>query len=107
MAQNFIQEGDVIEVIAGASFTAGSLFRHGSLVGVCLNSGVSGDKIQLALEGVFDVAKASGAISAGAPVYFINASSDVTATASGNTFCGHAVVAAISGDTTARIRLAQ
>lgn len=108
MAQNFIQPGDVIEVTAGASFTAGSLYKHGSIVGVCLNEGASGDTVQLALEGVFEVAKATGAgITAGAAVYHVASTNNVSATASGNTFMGHAVDAAASGDTTATVRLYQ
>jgi predicted RecA/RadA family phage recombinase len=108
MAQNFIQPGDVIEVTAGASCTAGSLYKHGSLVGVCLNSGANGDTVQLSLKGVFEVAKATGAgITAGALVYHVTATNNVSASASGNTLMGHAVEAAASGDTVAIVRLAQ
>lgn len=107
MAQNFIQDGDVIEITAGAAITAGQLVKSGVLVGVALNSAASGAKVRLALKGVFRVAKASGAISVGAAVYFVDASSNVNTTASGNTFAGHAVEAAQSGDATAVVRLAQ
>ena len=64
----------------------------------------------LAVEGVFDVPKASGAgtaIAAGASVYWNAAAKQATTTASGNKLMGKTVRAAVDADTTVRVRLSQ
>ena len=107
MAQNHIQEGDVIEVTAAATITSGQMVKTGVLVGVALGDAESGEQVRVALEGVFELPKATGAISAGAAVYHVAADNNLSTTASGNTFTGHAVATAASGDATVKVRLAQ
>lgn len=107
MAQNYIQPGDVIEITAGAAITSGDMVKTGVLVGVALGDAASGETVRVQLKGVFSLPKATGAISAGAAVYHVAADNNLSTTASGNTFVGHAVKAALSGDATVEVRLAQ
>jgi predicted RecA/RadA family phage recombinase len=107
MAQNYIQEGDVIEITAAAAITSGAPVAVGAIAGVALETVASGSAVRVQLKGVFTVPKASGAITLGAAVYLVAANGNVSTTASGNIFMGHAVAAAASGDATVNIRLAQ
>jgi predicted RecA/RadA family phage recombinase len=60
----------------------------------------------VAVNGVFDITKeAPLVIAVGARVFWDNTNKRVTTTATGNVAIGHAVVAAASADTTARVRL--
>ena len=62
----------------------------------------------LDVEGVFDVAKATGsgtAIVAGAIVYWDDLNDVCTETVSGNTYMGKTILAAAIGDATARVKL--
>jgi predicted RecA/RadA family phage recombinase len=65
----------------------------------------AGEEAAGATSGVFEVAKASGAIALGAAVYWITASNNATATSTNNTFIGVAVKAAVSADTTVYVQL--
>lgn len=105
MAQNFVKDGCVIEVTLGATIAAGAGILIGSLVGVALKSGVSGDTINVALVGVWDLPKAPGAVTQGAALYWDNTAKKVTTTSAGNTLMGYAYAAALSGDANARVRL--
>ena len=109
MAQNFVQKGEVIPFTVPASTTiaSGDGVVVGAMFGVALNPGVAADQIQVALEGVFTLAKGSGAISVGAKVYWDAANKVITTTASGNTFAGYAYAAALSGDTQLNVILAK
>jgi predicted RecA/RadA family phage recombinase len=106
--KNYVQDGDFITATAGATITAGQLVVIGSLFGVAQDSVASGAQYTAALEGVFTLAKATGASTGpaqGAPVYRISASNLVTAASSGNTLCGYAFEAAADGASTVRVRL--
>ena len=107
MAQNYIQPGDVIEITAGATITSGQMVKVGAIVGVALGSAASGETVRVKLTGVFELPKATGAITLGAAVYHVAADNNLSTTSSGNTFVGHAVAAAASGDATVQVRLAQ
>jgi predicted RecA/RadA family phage recombinase len=115
MAKNYQQKGDIMpKVVAGAALASGQVVVTGSLVGVSLGAYEIGDTAQIALEGVFEVPKATGAIGHGAAVYWAAAGDPIggtagtgaaTTTASGNTLMGYAFDAAASGDATATVRL--
>lgn len=98
--------GCTIEYTAGATIASGDGVLVGGILGVAVNSMVSGDVGTLAVEGVYSLPKATGAISQGAKVYWDNSAKNVTTTSGGNTACGFAWVAAQSGDATAYIKLA-
>lgn len=107
MAQNYIQDGNVIEITAAATITSGAPVAVGAIAGVALGDAASGETVRVQLKGVFNVSKASGAITLGAAVYLVAANGNVSTSASGNIFMGHAVAAAASGDATVPVRLAQ
>lgn len=60
MAQNFIESGDIKDFTLSGTVASGAVVEIGSMVGVALGSGVSGDTVAVALTGVFEVAKVTG-----------------------------------------------
>jgi len=122
MAGNYKREGDSVRVVLTSGQTGvavGEGYKIGSQVGVVLSltrsgqtvfnnvASAEGDVAVVALEGVFAVAKASGALTLGQKLYWDNTAGNVTGTGSGNTFMGFADVAAASDATTVDIRLVQ
>lgn len=105
MAQNFIQDGDVMPVILSGTVASGDGVLVGDTVGVALNSGVSGDTIQVAICGVYELPKASGAVSQGTKLYWDSSVKNVTTTASSNKQIGIAFSSAASGDATVQVKL--
>lgn len=103
--KNYIQNGDVLDAVLGADVASGGVVVVGELVGVATTAGKSGDTIAVNLCGVFEVAKATGAINQGAKVYWDAGNSNATTTASGNKQIGHAWLAAQSGDATVQVKL--
>lgn len=104
--RNFIQNGDIITLIAPTGGVAsGEAFIVGSLFGVAAYAAAEGIEVETQLVGVFDLPKAAGAIAQGARVYFDTTAKKVTGTAGSNKLVGAAIVAAATGDATARVRL--
>lgn len=103
--KNFVQSGQVITLTAPADVTSGQLVKVGSLMGVAQADAVSGTDVECVVYGVFDLPKATGAVSQGAKVYWDATNSVVTTTATGNTLLGAATQAAQSADATARVLL--
>lgn len=62
MAQNFHQDGNVIQYTAGADIAAGSVVKIGNILGVALVDIPNGGTGSVALRGVFSVPKVSGAV---------------------------------------------
>lgn len=62
MAKNFKQEGRVIDVVATAAVVSGQVLKLGNVLGVALKDAAIGESFSLAVEGVFDVPKVSGAV---------------------------------------------
>lgn len=120
MAQSYVQEGKRFEAALGSGETtvaAGKGYLIGAMFGVVLNltrngqtvfsnqASAQNDVAVVALEGVYTLPKATGAITLGAKLYWDNTAKNVTTTASGNTFCGYAWTAQASGDTTVQVKL--
>lgn len=109
MAQNYIQEGDRYEhVVSGADVTSGQLVTFGDTVGVALGAAKIGETVVVALEGVFEVAKATGsgtALSVGTTVYRDGTNNRVTATSTSNKAVGIVWKAAANGDATVQVKL--
>lgn len=105
MAQNFICEGTVIPyIVAGAPVVSGDLVLVGALVGVTLNSGAIGATVQVRVTGVFQVPKATGAITVGAKLYYDSTAKNLTTTVGSNTLAGYAYAPALSGDATVQVK---
>ena len=109
----FVQEGDAVDYTPGADVAAGAVVVQGTLVGVAKQPIASGKLGALSVRGLFDVAKAAVAFTAGVAVYWdadgspvggVALSGAATTTRTGNTFMGFAIVAA--GETAATVRTA-
>jgi len=106
----FVHEGDFIDHTPGADLAAGDVVVQGELVGVATRPIPANTPGGLAVEGVFDFAKATGvgtAIATGAKVYWNDAANQATTTATGNKLIGKTVKAATDADATVRVRLNQ
>lgn len=103
--KNFIQKGNTMTFTAGATITAGQLVLVGVLVGVALNDAASGEECEMAISGVFEVGKVSGAIGIGVAVYYNASEGKATTTVSTNKQIGWCWVEAASDDTTVKVRL--
>ena len=109
MAQNYIQPGNVLEVIApSGGYTSQSVVIAGLLVGIALGDAAEGEACEVALEGVWDVAKTAGtAWAQGDKLYFDATAKRGTKTSIYKTVSGEAAAAAVSAATTGRILLKQ
>lgn len=112
----FVHEGGSIDYTPGSAVVAGQVVVQNSVIGIAKVPIVANALGALSVRGVFDVVKATGAINAGAAVYW-DADGDpvggtagtgaATTTSTANTFMGFAAAAAASGDATVRVRLIQ
>lgn len=112
----FVHEGNAIDHTPSSAVAAGAVVVVGTLVGIATRPIAANARGSLEVEGVFDVAKASGGISAGAKVYWDADGNPVsgdagsgaaTTTATDNTLFGKAIAAAAIGDATVRVKLIQ
>lgn len=106
----FIQDGDSLDYTPGADVAAGAVVVQGDLVGVAKRPIPANTLGSLAVSGVFDLPKATGAstaIGAGVNVYWNAAGQVATTTASGNKLLGKTVRAAADADALVRVRLSQ
>lgn len=110
----FVSQGRAVDYLPVADAPAGTVIVQGNLVGIPANDLVAGRMGALAIEGLFNVCKVAGAISAGAAVYWAAAGNPVggsagtgaaTTTAGGNSFMGYAVRDADVNDTLVQLTL--
>ena len=110
MPARFVHDGNSIDYTPGSAVIAGDVVVQGELVGVAKRDIPANTLGSLALEGVFDFPKATGAgsaITAGANVYWSAGTQVATTTATGNKLIGKTTKAAADADATVRVRLAQ
>ena len=106
--RNFVQPGNTITLTAPYAVASGDGLLVGSIFGVAAGSAASGDPVEAALVGVFDLKKtASQAWTVGDKVYWDNTAKEATKTTTSNTLIGVAteVVAGGAGDVVGRVRL--
>jgi predicted RecA/RadA family phage recombinase len=103
--KNLIQKGHTLSLTAPAAVVSGQGILVGSIFGVCTHDAASGDKMDVAVEGVFELPKAAGALTEGVKMYWDNTAKNITTTSTSNTLIGAAVAAAASGDATGFVRL--
>ena len=104
----FVNEGNAIDYTPSADVAAGDVVVQAELVGVARTPIAANQPGSLAVAGVFDFAKATGAgsgIAVGTKVYWDSTAKVATATAQGNTYLGKTVTAATDGDATVRVAL--
>ena len=110
MTAQFVQNGCTIDYTPSADVAAGAVVVQMDLIGVAPRPIPANTAGSLAVVGIFDFPKASGAgtaISAGATVYWNTAAQQATTTSSGNKLLGKTTRAAADGDTTVRVRMSQ
>lgn len=107
VTDRFIGPGDVITVpSAPRALTPGDGVLSGNLFGMALGSALISTPVEMAVEGVWDIAKtAAQTFSIGDLVYWDNTAFSVTTVTAANRRIGTAVAAAAGGDATARVRL--
>jgi predicted RecA/RadA family phage recombinase len=103
--KNYIQSVENLQVLAPYALTPGQGALVGSLFGVAQETAANGTDVVLVTEGVFELAKATGAWTVGVKLYWDNSARNITTTASANTLVGCATAAALSGDTTGFVYL--
>src|SRR5262245_52245661 len=106
----FIHDGRAVDYTPAADVAAGDVVVQGDLVGVAKQPIAANTLGALAVVGVFDFQKATGAgtaLTAGTTVYWNDTTNVATATAAGNKQLGKVVKAAADGDATVRVRLSQ
>jgi len=104
----FVQDGKSIDYTPVAAVAAGDVVVLGNIVGVAKLDIAASKLGALAIEGVFDVAKATGsssAITAGSKVYWDAVSEVATTTAGSNKCMGYAIKDAGDDDATVRVKL--
>lgn len=116
-AAKSVANGDVQDYTPGSAKTAGDMVVVGNRALPLYVNLAANELGALALEGIFDVPKETGAIALGAEVYWQTDGTPVTGDASsgaattgdggGTAFVGYATVAAVSGDSYVRVRLAE
>jgi predicted RecA/RadA family phage recombinase len=102
MAEYF-QHGDVIDYTPSAAVAGGAVVVLNDLVTVAMRPIAANQLGAVAVEGVFSMPKAAGAIGQGAVVYWDAAAGNITTTAGSNKRAGKAARAAASGDSTVMV----
>jgi len=112
----FVADGSAIDYTPGADVAAGDVVVIGSNVAIAKTPIASGNLGALAVGGIYDGAKITGAVNLGDAIYWDATGDPVggtagsgayTTTAAGNVYAGRAVKAAASGDATVRFELRQ
>ncbi len=106
--KNYVQPGNTITLTAPYDVASGDGLLVGAIFGVATGSAVSGDAIEAALVGVFDLTKVgSQAWAAGDKIYWDNTAKQATKTVTSNTLIGVATEAVGNGagETVGRVRL--
>jgi predicted RecA/RadA family phage recombinase len=106
----FLHEGDFVDYTPSADVASGDVVVQNGLVGIALRPILSGTLGALAVEGVFELPKATGAstaIDVGKKVYWNATNKQVTETASGNTLLGKTVKASVDADAIVRVSICQ
>lgn len=106
--KNHVQHGENVDITAPYAVSAGGGVLVGALFGVAIVDIANGAVGTISTEGVYTLAKATGAGTdgaQGAKAYWDNTAKKVTGAASGNTLVGCFMAAAATGDATATVRL--
>ncbi len=104
--RNFIQQGDIITVIAPVALSSGQGVLIGNLFGIATTDAAAGHTVELATQGVFTLPKAANvAFAAGDRVSWDAINGQIVAHALGMAPVGVVTLAAANGTTSARVRL--
>lgn len=103
--KNYVGPGAHLTLAAPYDRTSGQGALVGSIFGVASVDVLSGITASFVTCGVFDLAKATGAVTAGQKIYWDNTAKNCTTVSTSNTLIGAATQAAQSGDATVRVKL--
>ncbi len=104
--RNHVQPGRTLTLPAPSDVKSGEGVIVGSIFGVANGDALTGEPVDLDVEGVFDLPKVSAlAIAIGDKVYWVAADKAVSKTASGNTLIGVATTAAANPSASVNVRL--
>lgn len=106
--KNYVQPGNTITLTAPYAVTSGDGLLVGAIFGVAAGTAASGDPVETAVVGVYDLKKvASQAWAVGDKIYWDNTAKQTTKTLTSNTLIGVAtdVVAGGATDLIGRVRL--
>ena len=106
--KNHVQHGENVDITAPYAVSSGGGVLVGALFGVAMVDIANGAVGTISTEGVYELAKATGAstnMAAGGLAYWDNSAKKVTGVAAGNTPIGCALKAAATADAVATIRL--
>lgn len=106
--KNYVQSGEYLEITAPAAISSGDGVLIGDLFGVAVTDIANGENGNLAVEGVYSLAKATDVGSGGTiwnPAYFDATQKKVTAIASGNTQVGIFAETTLDAATSAKVLL--
>lgn len=104
--RNYVQPGNTITAITpvgGCESGDPILLDH--LFGVASTTQLAGDEVELGTTGIYELPKATGAITAGQIAYFDDTAKNVTTVAATNMRIGIFVLPALEAAATARVRL--
>ena len=109
MATNFVQDGDVVDMLATETRVSGSCYSLNDttmLVGVALIDTANAATGPMALDGVWELPIATGETAAiSAKVYLIKSTGLVTTTPSTNILAGYVTEAKVSGPLVCKVSL--
>lgn len=113
MTAKYWQKGEVLDYKASAAVKNGEVVSLGTRIGVAGEDIAAGETGHLHVVGVFEMEKATGAVTMGAAVYYDETNKKITTVAStgessskvNNIPAGYAAAPAASGDETALVKL--
>lgn len=104
--RNFVQNGDVVTVLAPYAVFSGQGVLVGAVFGIAATDAANGAPVEIKRRGVFDVAAlGTDAGAQCAKIYWDNTARRLTVTATNNTLVGALADAKLNGDATARALL--
>lgn len=103
--QNFVKSGKTITLTAPYAVSSGGGAKVGLIFGIAGGDVANGATQEFETEGVFDIAKDTSTFAVGAAVYWDDTNKVVTSTVGSNLKVGVAILSALTGDATARVRL--
>lgn len=104
--KNYVMSGDTITLASAArALSSGGGVLVGNLFGVASDDIASGAAGEIAVVGVYDLAKDASVFAQGDKVYWDDTAHAATSTATANKLIGVALQAQVTGDATVRVRL--
>ncbi len=102
--KNFVQNGEILEVVAPYEVQSGGGVKVGSIFGFAVTYAAAGETVDIKRHGVFDHAKLPAqAWTQGAPIYWDDATKQLTTTSTSNLLVGAAAAAAANPSAVGRV----